>query len=112
MDAFIEADFSLVHVPGLENVGVSPEVGRIYNRKTGRWLHPFQCPSGGYQVNIKQDQKYIKRCVHRLVWMAAHQRDIPEGHFVVHVNGDRSDNRAVNLKLIHPSEDPEKYKRW
>jgi len=43
-----------------------------------------------------------KRTIYRnkLVWMAAHKQLVPQGMVVDHVNGDRTDDRLLNLKLM------------
>lgn len=41
---------------------------------------------------------------HRVCWAIHNGRDIPRGYEIDHVNGDKSDNRASNLRLALPHE--------
>jgi len=51
----------------------------------------------GYQFTIFLGTTYY---IHRLIWMKANNRFIPEGFEINHKNLDKKDNRIKNLELI------------
>ena len=68
-----------------------------YGRKPGRIVGGGN--GGGYRrVNILNHRVMY----HRLVW-AMHYGSWPDG-FIDHINGDRSDNRASNLRVVTAAE--------
>ncbi|HAN9010013.1 TPA: HNH endonuclease [Escherichia coli] len=48
---------------------------------------------------------------HRAVWII-HNGDIPKGMQIDHINGDRSDNRIENLRLVSHMENHKNLKRY
>lgn len=60
---------------------------------------------GGYkQVALWSGGKPHWRMIHRLVWEAFHDKPIPDGMQINHLNGDPADNRLANLEVCTPSE--------
>lgn len=59
-----------------------------------------------YSGSGKDNRHSIR--VHRLVWQEW-KGLIPEGYYVDHINGNKSDNRVENLQLLTPSENAHKY---
>lgn len=55
---------------------------------------------GGSYLRVKVNQK-IYMC-HRLIWVMVHG-GIPEGMEIDHINGNGTDNRLNNLRLVTPS---------
>ena len=77
-----------------------------YNRRTGlfRWKvgRSTSSPSGSI-AGCTESKGYtqigvdgIRYMAHRLAWLWCHG-DIPDGMVIDHKNGDRGDNRIVNL---------------
>lgn len=67
--------------------GMAPKgsvAGSVYN--TGYWM-------------IGVDRRYYS--AHRLAWMYMHG-SIPEGLVIDHINGEKLDNRIVNLRVVSP----------
>lgn len=65
------------------------------NRPAGTVL-----PSGYCQVRIPGGNWFVY--THRIVWMLANNKEIPEGNYQVdHINRDRTNNTPENLRLIH-----------
>lgn len=57
-------------------------------------------PSGYCQVRIPGGNWFVY--THRIVWMLANDKDIPEGDYQVdHIDTDRTNNDPANLRLIH-----------
>lgn len=108
------------------NVYENPELLNslfIYNPETGRIFHAIDKRGGngcivaaagapadsyignhGYRViSLKVDGKARKLLAHRVAYVLLHGM-IPDGLRVDHVNRDRTDNAAVNLRLVTPQQ--------
>lgn len=58
-------------------------------------------PSNGYLTgHISYAQVYA----HKIAWLHYHGHPVPNGMYIDHVNGDRTDNRIVNLRIVTPSQ--------
>lgn len=79
--------------PGYE---VSSE-GRIRNSKTGRILKTFPNPKGYEQLTLRRDKQQLTRPVHRLVADSFYDGE-HEGLDVNHIDGNKKNNRVVNLE--------------
>lgn len=77
-------------------------LGRVksYKRSCGKLLS-LSIKSNGYQqVTLSKDCKTKNWSVHRLIWMAFNpQRRPMMGKLVLHLNGNKIDNRLENLYL-------------
>lgn len=61
---------------------------------------PREHPKSGritYNIRIKQRYRTIYR--NKLVWMVVHERVVPNGRFVDHIDGDRLNDQPENLQL-------------
>lgn len=84
-------------------------MGNLRNIKTGRSI-AVQMNTGYLRVDLRVDSKNHRFFrVHRLVATAFIMNDDPTNKTVVdHINGDKSDNRAVNLQYLTPQKNTEK----
>lgn len=70
---------------------------------TGKLIKPQRLKSGYYEVSLCSHGKRTHRTIHSLV-AEAFLGPRPSGHDVMHLNGDRSDNRLENLNYGTRSE--------
>jgi hypothetical protein len=84
--------------------------GRVWSDKQYRVLRPATNKPGYQFVNLRRDGKQEPWSVSRLVAFAFHG-GIPDGLVVDHINGDKSDNRAENLRVIDRSANTSHFRR-
>ena len=77
---------------------VLDEEGNIYG-KSGKLLSQFTKDGRYLFVNLCNDGKMVQESVHRLMWIY-HKGEIPYNMTIDHINGDKQDNRLVNLQLL------------
>ena len=80
------------------------------NEKLYWKITPGQRARAGSEVECSPSHEYMqvqykgkRQGIHRIVWEMA-CGPIPDGYYVDHVNGDRSDNRVDNLRLATKAE--------
>jgi hypothetical protein len=74
----------------------SPETGALTWRETGA---PAGCQNGQGYIRVQLGGRHLK--AHRVAWALYNGAD-PGQLLVDHINRDRSDNRAANLRLVDP----------
>ena len=72
------------------------ELGNIYSK--GTKITGSKNNMGYIQVKIDGFAMLLSR----IVWSAFHERHIPEGLYIDHINGDINDNRIQNLRVVTP----------
>ncbi len=82
-----------------EFILVDGKVVRIINYKGGKVyeLIPINRANTYY---YKVSFRGIEHQYHRIVWVLSTGKDIPEGMWLDHINGDIHDNRIENLRLV------------
>jgi hypothetical protein len=85
-------------VVGYEGLYEVSDQGQIRSLRLGRILRTHPATAGGYPQLHLRDHNSVKKHlnVHPLVATAFHGPR-PDGHECRHLNGDPTDNRAVNL---------------
>lgn len=81
------------------------EDGRIWSKYYNKFLKP-QTTQGGYQrVGLVDNEgKLHHQLVHRVIWIAVNNCEIPEGMELNHLDEDKTNNHISNLELVTPKE--------
>ena len=98
-------------IPGYDGWYEVSNLGRIRSYHKfgwGRRIYPediklYTTKRGYVQVSLTKDKVSRQRDVHRLV-AAAFLPKAPAGMQIDHINGDKTDNRAINLEWVTPRE--------
>jgi hypothetical protein len=99
-----------LEVPGFPAYDVSDR-GRVRSRYLGGRMMKTGCHAAGYPaVNLWRDRKPTLRTVHSLV-ADAFLGPRPDGYYVCHRDGGRTNNRLPNLKYATPTENMADAKR-
>lgn len=77
--------------------------GRVFSKKTGRFLKPHKIPNGYLQYRLYRDKRQYVFLAHRLV-ASTFIDNIQEKPTVNHKNNIRTDNRVKNLEWATQSE--------
>lgn len=89
-------------VEGFENYAISDK-GNVKNLRFGRIIQPFPDKNGYMIVNLYGNGKMKTLKVHRLV-MIAFVSNPERKEQVNHINGNKKDNRLINLEWATQSE--------
>lgn len=76
--------------------------GRVVNEKTRKILIPNE-RNGYLRINFCINKKNHKRSLHRILY-ETFNGPIPEGMFIDHIDGNRSNNSLSNLRLVTQSD--------
>ena len=83
-------------IKGFEDYQITDD-GRVWSKKTNKWLKPQLGGNGYYQVGLCKDNKCFIRKIHKLV--AEHFIPNPDNKpFIDHINTIRTDNSKSNLR--------------
>lgn len=94
---FTDSDWKKVY--GHEDTHVVDSNGTVINLKTMNILIP-QDRHGYKRVNINNTYKSL----HIIVWETFNNQKVPGGMQIDHIDGDKSNNKLSNLKLVNSSE--------
>ena len=88
-------------IAGYENVYQISNVGNVKSLRTNKLLKPATCRNGYAYVVLSNNTIKKTSTVHQLV-AVAFLNHIPNGHKLVvdHINLNKTDNRAENLRII------------
>ena len=87
-------------VVGYERLYIVSDEGHLYNIRTGNFLKGGAARKGYIQVRLSKDGIVSYKYIHRVVCEAFHGPCPGDGYEVDHVNGDKTDNRACNLRWV------------
>lgn len=85
-----------VDIKGFEDYQITDD-GRVWNKKSNKWLKPWLNDAGYYCVDLTKDGVEHKKRLHRIIAEAF--IDNPENKpFIDHINTIRTDNSISNLR--------------
>lgn len=91
-----------VDIKNFENYQITDD-GRVWSKNSNRFLSLNKGKNGYYLANLWKNNKLYTKSVHRLV-VEAFIPNPDNKPCVDHINGDRTDNRAENLRWVTPRE--------
>ncbi len=78
-------------------------LGHVRNSATGLIRRPTFAGQGYAAINFKIEGRTASRYIHRMMWIAF-RGEIPPGHQIDHINGDRTGNTLPNLDCVTAKE--------
>jgi hypothetical protein len=94
----------LKEIPSAPGYFAELSSGRIFSARRGDMKLLRGGTTRGYKIHsLMIDGRQVTKAAHRLVCEAA-WGECPPGMECCHINGDKGDNRAVNLRWATPSE--------
>ena len=91
-------------VVGYEDYYAVTDDGRVWSKRFERFLAPSKRSDGYLTVTLTNDEGSRKVMVHRLVCEAFHGNAPSNNHIVDHIDADRGNPRASNLRWLTLSE--------
>lgn len=92
-----------ISITGYETLYAVSDLGRVMSLRNGRALKPLHVSDGYLAVKLHRADRGTSASIHRLVCAAFH--GAPEaGQQAAHLDGNRENNRADNLKWVSPKE--------
>lgn len=79
------------------------QIWRVGTKTVQRRRAEHQTPLGYLQVRMMVNGRRVHASAHRLVWFHVNG-PIPDGVTINHCNGNKADNRPMNLELATPAE--------
>lgn len=76
------------------------EDGQVWSKRHNKFMKPCKTKKGYLKVSLLHDGSLRGFFVHRLVCTAFHGEMPEEGMAVDHIDGDRANNRASNLRWV------------
>lgn len=89
-------------VVGWEGFYSVTDDGRVFSHRAGRFLRPGTNPKGYRIAVLARDGERVAYPVHRLV-AEAFLGPLPHGFHTCHIDGDKGNNAATNLRYDTPS---------
>lgn len=82
---------------------VNIETGEIKNNITNNYIG--RTTNSGYRdIGFYYKSKTRQLLIHRVIWMVANDKLIPDGYYVNHIDGNKQNNNYKNLELVTAKE--------
>ena len=88
-----------IEIQGYEGLYSVTSDGRVWSHKTNKWLKPARTDRGYMSVRLNGKTQSVHRLVALTFCENLHSKTC-----INHINGDKADNRAVNLEWCSYSE--------
>ena len=89
-------------IPNYPNYSVT-EDGKVWSHNYERWIKGYKNWAGYIRITLCKDGKAKAHSAHRLV-AETYINNNENKKYINHINGDKSDNRVINLEWVTPSE--------
>jgi len=89
-------------IPNYPNYSIT-EDGKVWSHNYQRWIKGHKNWAGYIRITLCKDGKAKAHSAHRLV-AETHINNKEDKKYINHINGDKADNRVINLEWVTPSE--------